>query len=107
MNERENTTSNAAGGATAARAKDTTNETQPALYSNIGQTTARCLNRRISEHGNVQITLGTKRVEVIELHADNRLEVAVPVEGRPEPERQFVAFDDQMFDQLWSKLMDG
>lgn len=97
--EQKNT---ATGGASAATATDaSTKEVKQTIpYAESGKTFTTWLNRRISEHGNVRVPLGTKSARVNRLLADGRLEVEVPDDDGNTSQQQFVAFDEMMFDLM-------
>ncbi|MCA1567257.1 MAG: hypothetical protein LC803_16715 [Acidobacteria bacterium] len=92
------------GGASAATAKEITNREQPIPYATSGEVFTNWLNRRLSEKGNVQIPLGTKKATVNRLLPDGRLECEVPDAEGLTSETQHVAFDETKFDLLLPKL---
>lgn len=92
-----------AGGASAATARDTAVK-QTIPYADSGEVLTNWLNRRLSERGNVKIPQGTKQVTVNQLLPDGRLEVEVPDADGANPQDQYIAFSETVFDLLLPKL---
>jgi hypothetical protein len=72
-------------------------------YAAAGAAFTSWFNEKLLRLPNTSIMLGTKRVHVVELHEDGRLEVELDTEAL-EPEQQFVAFEVSHLDQLVRKI---
>jgi hypothetical protein len=72
-------------------------------YAAAGAAFTNWFNDKLLRLPNTSIMLGTKRVHVVELHEDGRLEVELDTEAL-EPEQQFVAFEAIYLDQLVRKI---